>query len=313
MKNLLKKIFTLTLSLGILTLSASAAFVDMPSDPIQKSALENAVKNGLLNGIGGDMIAPNNTITRAQMGAILVRSMGAEKEADISFFGDVSKDAWYYREMSRAVAMGAFKGDGFNLNPENPITYQEAFLVLSRVFDLRYIDNSCLDKFADNSTVADWAADGVKKIVSGGYYTDSTLNASSPMSRVEFAMVMDKLVSMYIDTPGTYTNLPTGNILVRCDGVTIDGAKNEEKDKNLIIIGDGVSSSAFINTDGANIVARGGEVSLSGIFGTVRAVASGVILTPDTKNIGVKTYSDNSQGIISATAEGSYINFEQQL
>ena len=32
---------------------------------------------------------------------------------------------------------------------------------------------------------------------------------------------MDKLFKNYIDEPGTYTSLPEGNTLIRCDGVVL--------------------------------------------------------------------------------------------
>lgn len=311
MKNILKKVISIGIAAGLLTISAFAEFVDMPSDETQKAALLKAVSNGLLNGVGDDRIAPYETITRSQMGAIIVRSMGAGTEADISGFNDISKDAWYYGEMSRAVYMGAFKGDGgSNLYPDKEITYQEAFLVLSRVFDLRYKTEGCLDKFSDKDSVSEWAKDGAEKIVSGGYYTGITLNAQMPISRVEFAMIMDKLVANYIDKPGTYNELPKGNTLVRCDGVVLDGIKLDENSHDLIIIGDGVKSAAIVNADGVNAAVRGGNVSLSGIFGVVRTVMPGTVLTPDTKNISVKTYADGSRGVISADVEGSYISFE---
>ena len=316
MKNIFKKAICLVAAAGILSFSAFAAFVYMPSDAAEKAALEKAVENGLLNGVGNDMIAPYDTITRSQMGAIIVRAMGAKNQADISKFTDVAKDKWYYSEMAKAVYMRAFEGDGgSNLYPDKEITYQEAFLVLSRVFDLRYVNENCLDAYADKASVASWAEEGVKKIVSGGYYGGATLNATQPISRVEFAKVMDKLVANYIDTPGTYKELPAGNTLVRCDGVILDGvvmpAVNSNSEGDLVIIGDGVSSVDIINADGVSAVLRGQNANLSGCFGVVRAIMPDASLTPDTKNISVKTYADGTSGVISAPSEyGSYINME---
>lgn len=310
MKNIFRKLICLVAAAGILSASAFAAFVDMPSDAAGKAALENAVKNGLLNGVGNDMIAPYDTITRSQMGAIIVRAMGADNEADISKFTDVAKDKWYYSEMAKAVYMGAFEGDGgSNLYPDKAITYQEAFLVLSRVFDLRYIDENCLENYVDKGFVASWAEEGVKKIISGGYFSSDMIGPSSPINRVEFAKVMDKLVANYIDEPGTYKELPKGNTLVRCDGVILDGIVINDAN-SLVVIGDGVSSVDITNADGVNAVVRGKNANLSGCFGVVRAVMSGTSLTPDVNNISVKTYADGTKGVISAAAEGSYINLE---
>ena len=309
MKKIIKRVACFGIAAALLTVLAMADFADMPQDAAQKTALLNAVSNGLLNGVGNNEIAPYASITRAQMGAIIVRAFGAARKKNIDSFKDVSKDAWYYDEMSKAVAMGAFAGDGENLHPDSAITFQEAFIVLSRVFDLRYIDEGCLDRFPDKGTVAPWAEDGVKKIVSGGYYSAEKIRANEPISRVEFAVIMNNLVKNYIDEPGTYTSLPTGNTLIRCDGVILDGIVSPD----YIIVGDGAVKTKIINADADNIVIRGGDVEISGLFGYVRAIMSGTTITPDTENINIKTYADGSRGVISAEAEGSAINLVREM
>ena len=85
---------------GILAMAVSfsasafaAEFTDMPNN-WTTSALENAVKNGLLYGEenadgSGMSIKPDDKITRAQMAAILVRAFGAAETADIGVAADV--------------------------------------------------------------------------------------------------------------------------------------------------------------------------------------------------------------------------------
>ncbi|MBR2917022.1 MAG: S-layer homology domain-containing protein, partial [Clostridia bacterium] len=264
MRNFLKKVVSLVMIVSVLTISAFAGFVDMPANEVEKAALLKAVENGLIKGISETEIAPYMTMTRAQVGTIVVRAMGATREVNIAKFRDASKTAWYYTDLSRAVAMGAFEGDGgSSIYPNKEITYQEAFLVLSRVFDLRYEKVDALDGYADKDSVAKWAKSGVAKIVSGGYYDGAKLNPTAPISRVEFAKVMDKMVTTYIDTPGTYTNLPKGNTLVRCDGVIFDGVEFDNvssvNEGDLIIIGDGVKKTTFKDIKGVNAAIRGGS------------------------------------------------------
>ena len=313
--NIFKKLLCTVLVLNILFISSYGAFIDMPYDETERNALNNAVLNGLLNGVSENEIAPYAPITRSQMGAILVRAMGAKREADISKFIDVSPKAWYYKEMSRAVAMGAFQGDGdVNLYPDKSITYQEAFLVLSRIFDLRYVDYSIYEKYPDKDSVASWAKEGVVKVVSGGYYHRDKLNPTSPINRVEFAKIMEKLVVNYIDTPGTYTDLPDGNTLIRCDNVILDSIVNSKArsatEGNLFIIGDSVTSTSVVNADGINLVVRGGNVKLNGKMGIVRTTNPGTSLSVVSGEYSGKVYPDGSKGIIAAPAEGSYINLE---
>lgn len=228
--------------------SASAQFTDMPEGDLG-SALQNAVNAGLIQGVSETSIAPYDNITRAQMAAIIVRAFNAQQKSDKAF-NDVASDAWYAEAVSKAAAMGAFAGDqDGNFNPQNNITFQETYIVLSRVFGfepykIEYssgeekLQGDCeagvLDKFSDKSLIAPWAVNGAKYVVGNGGWSgiDGKLKPTEYITRGEFAVLMDSLVETYIDEPGTYKNLPDGLTMVRCGGVTIDGLKT---DSNLVI------------------------------------------------------------------------------
>ncbi len=251
----MKKISKITAlaAAGILALQASAFadFSDMPDGEIG-TALQNAVTNGLISGYEDGTVRPNDNITRAQMATIVVRAMGAT-ELSNDVFKDVASDAWYADSVSKAVAMGAFKGDtDGNFNPENNITCQETYTVLSRLFQFEgyqrkykdgtsdYVgkaDNAVLNSFGDADTVADWAKDYAAAVVGNGGFKgfNGQLKGSSNITRGEFAYIMDELIGTYIDQPGTYSseNINTAkSTVVRTGGVTID---NFQTDKNLII------------------------------------------------------------------------------
>lgn len=270
MNNFVKKLVSACLSTAIavsMTTAVFAAetFTDMPND-WRTTAIENAVKNGLISGMGDGTVAPDANITRAQMAAIIVRALGATQEADISGFVDVSSNKWYYKELSKAVYMQAFSGDDQKrMNPENNITFQECFVVLSRVFglDIRTTAESAkaaLSLFQDGSGVAGWAVPYYGSIVANGYWAggeEGLLTPKDYITRGEFAVVMDNLVKTYVSEPGDLKELPTtGNIVVRCDDAVLDGLQL----KGDVIIGDGVSAGKIsmkdVNIDG-RLVLRG--------------------------------------------------------
>ena len=221
----------------------AGAFSDMPDGEIGQ-AMQNAVDAGLINGVTDDIIAPNDNITRAQMAAIITRAFSCtEKSAAV--FADVKDDAWYADAVSCSVHMGAFEGDDRNsFNPDNNITFQETYLVLSRVFGFepyevngtmfKDCDISVLDAFVDKDQIVSWAVNGTKYIVGNGGWKgiDGKLKPTDYITRGEFALLMDSLVDVYIDKPGEYNNLEEGLIMVRCDGVKIDNLKSN---KNLIV------------------------------------------------------------------------------
>lgn len=252
-------------------------FTDMPDD-WTTVALKNAVKNGLLNGYDGKVM-PYDNITRAQMAAIIVRALGADTMADISAFSDVTEDKWYYAEFSKAVYMKAFQGtDDGKLNPENFITFEECFIVVSRIFDLAAADIKSLDGFEDGAEVADWAKEAMAKVVGNGYWdgVDGKLKPKSYITRQEFAVLMDNLVKTYINEPGEYEEFGEGNILIRSENVTIKGLETDD----LIIIGDGVQGETHLTDIKStnDIVCRGGTMIATGIVNNVSGMVSGIVL-----------------------------------
>lgn len=284
MKKILALFLVFMLSLG--TVAFAAEFKDMPDD-WSTAALTAAVENGLLGGSGG-YIKPSDNMTRAEMATIMARACGATKEAIITGFTDVKPDDWFYASMAKAVAMGAFTGSDNKLNPNDPITRQEAFLVLSRVFGLATfnVDTAILDRFKDGGKVDDWAKTGVAAIISSGYVAgnDGYLNPLNNISRAEFAVVMDRLIKHYIDD--TEAEIPTdGNVMIRVAGVSLDGIKTD----SMIVIGDGVGEGDYA-IKGAEInnklvIRAGTKVSVDGSFAEIATVVPGVVVSGNIDNI----------------------------
>jgi|GEM_PF-7008724 len=245
-----KKFIAAAAAIAVMSAQAAAFadFTDMP-DGEMGTALANAVEHGLINGYDENTIAPNDLITRAQMAAIITRAFGAKDQAETAF-KDVADNAWYKEDVAKAVAMSAFEGDeNGNFNPDNNITFQETYTVLSRVFYLAPlvtnfsdgtqkimggVSKADIESFTDKDKVADWALLYAESIVKNGGWNgiDNQLKPLDNITRGEFALVMDKIVKNYVDEPGTYDNLPDGLTMVRSGGVTI---KNLKTDRNLII------------------------------------------------------------------------------
>ena len=59
-------------------------------------------------GKSSSIIDPNGDMTRAEMAAIINRSFGCYKAADISQYKDVAKSKWYYKDVALAVQMGTY-------------------------------------------------------------------------------------------------------------------------------------------------------------------------------------------------------------
>ena len=273
MKKILTALVVTVLAVSM-SVGAFAAYPDMPEGE-DGAIMQKAVDNGLISGFEDGTIQPQTPITRAQMATIMSRAMNAESKADISAFKDVNEGDWYYDAMAKAVYMDAFKGDTNScLNPNNTITRQEAFIVLCRIFDLQDTDKNALGKYSDASSVASWATAEVRAICAGGYLGDiSEIRPLDPMTRLEFAQIMGRIVNAYIDEDGEYTSLPEGNVLVRAKNVSFKNINSEK----IIYIGDGVEELVnFTECVCERIVVRGKKIALnSGTYAWVRGIGQG--------------------------------------
>lgn len=262
MNKIIKKIVpalaALVAMVAISTSAMAANFPDLPEDPVMRQALINAADNGLFQGDDTGEIRPYGNITRAEMGAIITRCLGAKAVTDISKYSDADPTQWYYESLSRAVTMGAFKGDDTGrLNPQNNITFQETFAVVQRIFDIQDKNAAVIDTISDKAAIDEWAMPYVEAVYAGGYWKESTLRPNDYITRGEFAILMNNLVQTYIDEAGAYDALPDGNVVVRSGNVSFDYITNTHK----IFIGDGVEGNVtFTNSDLNILVGRGGVV-----------------------------------------------------
>ncbi len=304
-----------------------AAFSDMPAGEMG-SALQRAVDVGLMNGVTDTEIAPNENITRAQMATILVRAFGAEDyenpNATPAAFNDVAADAWYKKMVEKASLIGAFQGDDDNnFNPENNITFQETYTVLSRMFgfepyEAKYsdgrielvsdCDESVLNAYPDAADADGWAKNYVKYIVGNGGWTGigGQLKPKAYITRGEFAMLMDKIVANYVDESKEYTaaDLKDGHTLVRAPGATIKGF---ETNGNVIVtygVGETGATIAESTVNGVTLI-------LGGADSTPKANSKGKLM-PDESHVHITgTYKDvrNSTPFVYVDAAGAKMGY----
>lgn len=111
------------------------------------AAIQNAVKNGLLDGV---RISPDAPITRCDFADMVVRAYGAYTKADLSGYSDIAAGTREEEVMAKAVQMKAFKGEGGKLYPNRLITREEACLVLARLLWVGAPDGFSLNEFSDS-------------------------------------------------------------------------------------------------------------------------------------------------------------------
>ena len=229
-----------------LAVSASAAntvarkatdFRDFDKSAWYAEAVSAAVDNGLLYGKSSSIIDPNGAMTRAEMAAIINRSFGCYKAADISQYKDVAKSKWYYKDVGLAVQMGTYNGrSSSTMAPDAPISRQEAMTVVARALELDYDSYSKTDlsAFSDRSEISNWALPYVRAMVGADYIHGRTkgLEPLDNITRAEFAQIFANIIGTYIVSKGTYDKDIKGSVLIRTDDVEL---KNLTVDGDLII------------------------------------------------------------------------------
>ena len=229
-----------------LAVSASAAntvtrkatdFRDYDRTAWYAEAVSAAVDNGLLYGKSSTVIDPNGAMTRAEMAAIINRSFGCYKTADISQYKDVSKDKWYYKDIALAAQMGTYNGRSTStMAPDAPISRQEAMTVVARALELDYdaYAKTDLSAFSDRSEISNWALPYVRAMVGADYIhgRGKVLAPQDDITRAEFAQIFANIIGSYITVKGTYDKDIKGSVLIRTDEVTL---QNMTVEGDLII------------------------------------------------------------------------------
>lgn len=163
-------------------------------------AIEALIARGIINGMGDDSFAPNNTMTRAQFATIIVKALGLTPKA-IEQFDDVPSTQWYASFIGTAYTYGIVSGRSADtFDPEGTITRQEAASMVARAAKLCGMDTdmesyeilNMLAQFGDYLTISDWARKSMAFCYSEDILDQSDLNVepTKAILRCEIAQML---------------------------------------------------------------------------------------------------------------------------
>ncbi|MDO4562349.1 MAG: S-layer homology domain-containing protein [Clostridia bacterium] len=117
------------------TISALAAFPDVPSDASYAEAANLLNELGILTGDENGNFNPDKTLTRAEAAALIVRTLGMESAAVASAgatsFSDVPADNWAAGYVNVAEQQGIINGMGDGtFNPSGELTYEQIIKII---------------------------------------------------------------------------------------------------------------------------------------------------------------------------------------
>lgn len=108
-------------------------FSDVSGLPCEKAA--NTLRTyEMLMGYEDGTFRPENTLTRAELCALLVQAMGLRDNGGGTAFTDVAPESWYapYIRAAETVGYVAGMGDG-TFDPQGTVTHEQLFTVLGRL------------------------------------------------------------------------------------------------------------------------------------------------------------------------------------
>lgn len=158
----------------------------------------------LFVGVSDREFAPNLSMSRAMLAAVLHRLENNEAAATASGFQDVLPNRWYSNDVAWAEANDIISGYGNGLfGVEDKITIEQLAVILYRYANYIGLDTTergGITKFQDAAEVSAWANDAVRWAVGTGLLSgDGTnLNAKAHATRAQVAAVMIRFVEKIV-------------------------------------------------------------------------------------------------------------------
>lgn len=216
-RKILAALLTLVMVFSLLSVSAWAeetTYSDVAGHWAQ-SAILRWSDYGVLQGSEGKF-SPDGTLTRGQMAVILSRLLNLPA-APSAGFTDVAADAWYADGINRCAAAGILQGSEGKAMPEDPITREQAMVMLCRALGIAAEDVGALAGFSDLSLVSDYARPYVAALVKAGVVkgdANGLLNPLSKITRAEIVTMIDRLVGHYAKDAGAVVDASDGALVI---------------------------------------------------------------------------------------------------
>ena len=173
-------------------------FIDVPEGAWYYSAAEYVAAKGLFNGYGGNIFAPNETLTRAMAVTVLYRLAGSPEAENAPSFSDVPQDQWYSKAAAWAAGVGVAKGFDGMFDPDREITRQELVTMLYRYSQYTGADMTAPEipnYYSDRDSVDSWAVDAIAWSVDRGIISgtpDMGLSPGENALRCETAVIFQR-------------------------------------------------------------------------------------------------------------------------
>lgn len=171
-------------------------FTDLESSLWAKEAIDALSKEGIVNGIGEGLFAPEASVTREQFVKMIVSALKITAENAENKFEDVAVDSWYADAVNIAADNGIISGIGEgNFGVGINITRQDAAVILFNASKLAMQDAEL--SFADAAEISGYALEAVKQLTKIGVINgtgDGNFAPKATCTRAQAAVMIYRLL-----------------------------------------------------------------------------------------------------------------------
>ena len=296
-------VLTLMMLVSVLPMAAFAASFSDTVGHWAEKPIDRWTEEGVLQGIGDNMFAPNEFITRAQSAAVFTRLLKLTDTVDVSNYTDVDAGSWYADYVSHAVAANIMNGTtASTFNPNGYITRQDFFVILARALGIKEQSTCNYTGFEDIGQVSQYARGLVYALINLDYVHGRSATSLQPLAyitRAEVAQVLDNVIDYYITSDGDYQLTGSGIAVVVAPRANLKGDFT-----GLVVAAakDGtVDLSGLANPVEVNVVADNVNISKAPVGTKITARPGVTGTTYTTPNGTQKTIGEGESQIVQET------------
>jgi len=173
------------------TSEGGSLFADVTTLHWAKDAIEALAADGIINGVGGGMYAPEAPVTREQFAKMLIEAFGLEIGVGDTDFADVDTESWSYPYLISAYKYGVMNGySATELGGSFEISRQDMAVMMWRMLDIveKPLSAGGSSSFADGASIADYAKEAVGSLAANSIINGMGDNMFMPQLTVTRAM-----------------------------------------------------------------------------------------------------------------------------
>lgn len=177
-------------------------FTDASTTVWYHDGVHFCIDEGLMEGYGGDLFGPNDTLSRAQLCQIVYNMEGQPDVTGDSVFTDVADGAWYADAVTWAAENGIVGGYGNGkFGPDAPITREQLAAILYRYAQAKGHDTTqggmAIREYADFEQISDYAVEAMTWAVNTGLISGTSTTTLSPQglaTRAQVATILMRFI-----------------------------------------------------------------------------------------------------------------------